>query len=288
MLKHWLLAARPKTLVASILPVCCGFLLAREQSPLVSPYVGLLCLFYCFAVQVGTNFANDYYDAKKGTDTVNRKGPKRMVQAGLIEPNTMKKATFYTFLLAFFVGVLLTINSSWIIFFIGIISIACGYLYTAGPYALAYNGLGDIFALIFFGPVAVGGTYFIQTNTIFSHVIIIGLGIGLISTALLAVNNIRDIDEDLKANKKTLIVRFGTLFGKWEFTLCLLISLLILWTYALTTFLSIYALTAYSIYCIHVIKKIWSQTGQELNNCLANTGVCLFFYGLIFCVNHAV
>ena len=106
MLKHWLLAARPKTLVASILPVCCGYLLAREQSSLVSPYVGLMCLVYCFAVQVGTNFANDFFDYKKGADAKRSRGPERMVSSGLIKPEHMLLFAFLVLLLGFLIGVL--------------------------------------------------------------------------------------------------------------------------------------------------------------------------------------
>ena len=219
---------------------------------------------------------------KKVQTPLIEKGPQRMVQSGLIAPHQMKYATFFVFALAFLLGLYLSYIGGWPIFLIGIISIACGYLYTAGPYAIAYNGLGDIFALVFFGPVAVAGTVYIQIHALSIDAIIIGIGIGLISTALLAVNNVRDINEDKVANKHTLVVRFGKRFGQLEYSICLLVSFIILFYFTFSTLFSGIILISYSIYLGVIIKKIWTQSGSELNNCLANTGLCLIFYGLIF------
>ena len=281
-IKYWLLALRLKTLPAAIAPVAIGLALAINNAKFHLP-AAIITLSCSLLIQIGTNFANDYIDAQKGADTDQRKGPKRMVQAGLISLKHMKIATYLVFLTAFILGLYLVWLAGWPILAIGIISISCGYLYTAGPYALAYNGLGDLFALIFFGPVAIGGTYYIQTTTLSMPAIHLGIGIGLLSTALLTVNNIRDINEDIVVNKKTTVVRFGTRYGQIQYTLCILLSFSILALYTIHNLLIIYALVSYAIYSIHIIRKVWVQTGPQLNNCLATTGLCLVLYSLIAC-----
>ena len=279
-IKYWLLALRLQTLPAGASPVIIGLAISKNIQPIniVLATTTLLC---ALLIQIGTNFANDYYDAKKGADTPQRKGPQRMVQAGLISPDQMKHATTLVFATAFVIGLYLAWSAGWPILIIGIISICCGYLYTASPYAIAYNGLGDIFALVFFGPVAVAGTTYIQTGILSPKALILGVGIGLISTALLAVNNVRDINEDSAANKHTLVVRFGKTFGQIEFTLCLLLSYSILFLYTFQNIFLIYGVLSYGIYTVHIIRKIWTQAGKTLNNCLANTGLCLLLYAII-------
>ena len=164
MLKDWLLASRPKTLVASLLPVVAGFLLAYEQSDFVSKRVGMLCLLYCLLIQVGTNFTNDYFDLLKVRSKRDR-APVRMVSSGIIKPRTMLIASCLVFLLSFAVRVyiMLSVNRSRYLLLVGLVSVLFGLGYTGGPFPLAYNGMGDVFVIVFFGFVAVLTTYYVTS-----------------------------------------------------------------------------------------------------------------------------
>ena len=212
----WILAARPKTLPAAAAPVLIGTAAAWKDGHL-QPAAAGLCLAFALLVQIGTNFANDYYDFVKGADTAERKGPTRAVAAGLIAPRTMRAAAFATFAAAFAAGLGLVPFGGWPLLAVGIASVLSGLAYTGGPYPLGYNGLGDVFVLFFFGLVAVGGTYFVQAETLPGWVLLLGLAPGALSTNLLAVNNYRDAETDTKAGKRTLAVRFGTGFALAEY-----------------------------------------------------------------------
>ena len=221
MLKDWLLASRPKTLVASLLPVVAGFLLAYEQSDFVSKGVGMLCLLYCLLIQVGTNFANDYFDFVKGADSKRDRAPVRMVSSGIIKPRTMLIASCLVFLLSFAVGVyiMLSVNGSRYLLF--------GLGYTGGPFPLAYNGMGDVFVIIFFGFVAVLTTYYVTSlsaNLNWEPNWVLPLGVGFVINNLLVVNNYRDYEEDKKVGKKTLVVLLGKRFGLCLFFIGVLVS----------------------------------------------------------------
>ena len=227
MISHWLLAARLKTLPVCICPVLLGIALSM---PLMSfnvsiAVVTLLCVL---CIQVGTNFANDYYDFKKGADGSDRLGPKRMTQSGNISPNAMKIATVVMFSLALCFGIYLVFYGGWPILLIGCLSIFFGVIYTAGPFALAYIGGAELIAFLFFGPISVMGTYYLQTLTWNWQLAYIGSAIGCITTALLVVNNTRDIDSDKRVNKKTFAVRFGRLFSYVEYIFCLYAPILLL------------------------------------------------------------
>jgi len=283
-IKIWIEAARPKTLWASVAPVLIGVAMAYSDGNW-NPLIAALTLFSAIMIQVGTNFANDYYDYKKGADTIERIGPVRATGAGLVQPSTMRIAFILAFLLSALAGLYLIMLGGYPILVIGILSILFGILYTGGPFPLGYKGLGDIFVLIFFGPVAVGGTYYLQTQNINITVILAGLSPGLISTALLSVNNLRDIHTDKKAGKKTLAVRFGPLFVRTEF----LISILLACTMPL--FLLVlnpdhpYSLSAILVilFAIPTIKNVlFDDISPELNSALANTGKILLVYSLVF------
>lgn len=217
----WLLASRPKTLWAAVAPVLIGTAMATADGGFHLPSA-LFALLGAILIQIGTNFSNDYSDFLKGADTSERKGPLRATQAGLVTPEAMKRATAVVFALAVVSGLYLIWRGGWPVLAIGIVSILCGVLYTAGRYSLAYLGLGDLFVLIFFGPVAVGGTYYVQTLSIEPSVLIAGVGAGLLSVTILLANNIRDVDEDMFANKRTLVVRFGRTFGVGLYAFCLM------------------------------------------------------------------
>ncbi|MEL7267761.1 MAG: 1,4-dihydroxy-2-naphthoate octaprenyltransferase, partial [Planctomycetota bacterium] len=223
MISHWLLAARPKTLIAALSPVAMATAMAIADGG-VHMLALAFALIGAISVQIGTNFCNDYCDFFQGADTDDRKGPTRAVQAGLISPRAMLIATILMFLITAIATCALAMRAGWPFLVIGALSILFGVLYTAGKYSLAYQGLGDPFVLVFFGPVAVAGTYYVQTlqwNNL-GAVAIAGLAPGLIATGLLVVNNLRDIDEDRAASKRTLAVRYGATFSRVQYTVCIL------------------------------------------------------------------
>jgi len=285
-IKIWWEAARPRTLPAAAAPVIMGTAMAFHDGLMLLP-AAIAALIAALLIQIGTNLANDYFDYIKGADNQERLGPTRATQAGLVAPSTMKWAFVITFLLAFLIGLYLIYLGGWPILLIGLASILFGVLYTGGPYPLGYNGLGDVFVLIFFGPVAVAGTYFVQTLEINHVVLLAGLAPGLISTAILTVNNLRDINTDANAGKRTLVVRFGVGFAKKEYILsilaaCLLPLLLIYLTREnFYSVLSLFALVP----AIPGMKTVLSNKhGVALNKVLADTGKTLFVYSIVFSV----
>lgn len=217
--RAWLLASRPRTLWAAFVPVLIGTAMAFADGR-VHWLAAACALFASLAIQIGTNFVNDYSDFAKGADTSSRKGPLRVTQAGLLSRKAVMAGALLSFTVATIAGIYLIVRGGWPILAIGILSIASGYLYTAGPKPLGYMGLGDLLVLIFFGPVAVAGTYFVQALEMNWIVVVAGFAPGLLSVALLSVNNLRDVVEDEAAGKRTLAVRFGARFARWEYIFC--------------------------------------------------------------------
>jgi len=269
-LSIWLQASRPKTLIISAAPVAIGTAFA---APHFDALIFLFTLLGALFIQIGTNLANDYFDFVKGSDTPARKGPIRVMQAGLVAPAAMRKALFLTFGAAALCSSYLVLKGGLAIAVLSSLSILLGLAYTAGPLPLAYLGLGDIFVLLFFGPVATGGTYYLQTDSLSPGVIAAGFGCGLIAAAVLTVNNLRDVDEDRRANKKTLCVRFGTLFGKWEYTLALVLAALIPCSWGN------YASLLLLVPSFFLIRKVWKE--EDWNILLARTGMLLAPYALL-------
>ncbi|HEY5550839.1 MAG TPA: 1,4-dihydroxy-2-naphthoate polyprenyltransferase [Opitutaceae bacterium] len=204
----WLLASRPKTLPAAIVPVMVGSALAARAGAF-NWQAAALCLGFALLVQIGTNFANDYFDFLRGADSPTRVGPRRAVASGLVSPAAMRAATMAVFGAAFVVGLGLVRIGGWWLLPLGVVCIACGLAYTGGPYPLAYNGLGDLFVFIFFGLVAVGASFFVQAGPLDVDVWMAGSAIGLLSTNLLVANNYRDRDGDAAVGKRTLVVILG-------------------------------------------------------------------------------
>jgi len=215
-LKIWISAARPRTLPAAIAPVLAGSALAWREGMFKEP-AALACLGFALLVQIGTNFANDYYDFVKGADTAERVGPRRAVASGLVAPAVMRVAMWIVFALAFAVGLALLRHGGWPLLVVGVVSIASGVAYTGGPFPLGYHGLGDVFVFIFFGLVAVGVTFFVQAGHVSAEALLAGAAIGALATNILLVNNYRDVDTDAKAGKRTLVVRFGKSFARAQF-----------------------------------------------------------------------
>ena len=220
----WIEASRPKTLPAAVAPVLVASALAFHDGGFHLGAV-MVCLAFALLIQIGTNYANDYFDFLKGADTVERVGPRRAVAAGLIAPATMKRAMRAVFTLAFLVGLWLLNFGGWPLLVIGVLSIVSGILYTGGPYPLAYHGWGDVFVFVFFGLVAVTATYFVQTGVISMEAWALGAGIGGLATNILVVNNYRDVDTDRKAGKKTLVVRWGRNYARVQFAAAHLLML---------------------------------------------------------------
>ncbi len=282
----WLQAARPKTLPAGAAPVVMGTAMAAAAGGLHVP-AALCALVGALLIQVGTNYANDYYDFIKGTDTEARVGPTRATAAGLVTPQQMRTAMVLVLMLALLPGAYLIYRGGWPILAVGLLSIVFAVGYTGGPFPLAYLGLGDVFVLFFFGPVAVGGTYYVQTLTLPPEVIVAGLAPGLISTAILTVNNLRDLEGDRTAGKNTLAVRFGAAFARMEFLGALLLACLAvplalaLWrTEHWPVLLAAITLLPAS----PVVRTVYTQHGAPLNEALAGTGKLVVIFAVLFSI----
>jgi len=284
--KIWLLAIRPKTLWAAIAPVIIGTAMAIESGNF-DLLAFAAALFGGTMIQIGTNLANDYFDFKKGADTQREFGPTRVTQAGLVSQTEIKRAMVIAFGLAFLAGIYLVYRGGWPIVAIGILSITFGVLYTATKFALGYTGLADFFVLMFFGPVATGGTYYVQTLEINAPVILAGLAPGLFSVAILTVNNLRDIETDKIAGKKTLAVRFGPIFAKAEYIACVMTASLVppmLWLMTNQHYLASIA-AAVILFAPWPIRKVLSnKDGTELNSVLAQTAQLLLLYSILFSI----
>ncbi len=280
----WLLALRPKTLWASISPVIIGTAMAYGDGGF-HWLSALLAAVGAIMIQIGTNLANDYFDCLHGVDGEHRLGPLRVTQAGLISPRAIITGIVAAFFIATMAGVYLVWRCGWPLVIIGLCSIFFGIFYTAGPVPLGYVGLGDILVFLFFGLVAVGGTYYVQTLEINRTVLLAGFGPGLFSVAILSVNNLRDVDTDGRAGKKTLAVRFGETFVRMEYLLSVLFACLMP---LILFFLSPghpYSTLAGLLFfpAIPLIKTVFAEKqGPAYNNVLAGTGMLLFVYSIVF------
>jgi 1,4-dihydroxy-2-naphthoate octaprenyltransferase len=284
-LQIWLLAARPKTLPAAAAPVVVGTAVAFSEN-VFALLPAMAALLGSLLIQIGTNFANDVFDFKKGADTTERLGPLRVTQAGLLTPNQVMAGMWLTFGLASLIGLYLVWVGGWPIVVIGLLSIASGIAYTGGPFPLGYNGLGDLFVFIFFGLFAVTGTYYVQAGTISPAALWAAIPIGLLATAILVVNNLRDIDTDRAAGKKTLAVRFGTRAAQLEYILLLSLSYLIPLLMWLTGLESAWLLLTWLSLPLTrpLLTMIFNEKGRPLNAALAGTARLELLYAFLFSV----
>ena len=215
-LKTWIWASRPRTLPVSLPPILIGTALASHSIEKINwmlPGMALLC---SLGIQIGTNLINDAWDFKKGADGKERLGPQRVTQSGLLSFNQVLTAGCISFGFAFLFGIPLMLTGGWPLFFILIISIACGYFYTGGPLPLSYTGISDLFVLIFFGWISTCTIYYLQTGNVSTSCFLAATQIGLLSVVPHAINNLRDHAADSQVNKRTLAVRFGKTFARWE------------------------------------------------------------------------
>jgi 1,4-dihydroxy-2-naphthoate octaprenyltransferase len=204
----WLMAARPRTLPAAIAPVLVGTALAGFAH-VFHPLRFIAALIGAIFIQVGTNLSNDYSDARRGADTEDRLGPVRVTAGGLVPPRQVLIATYVSFGIAVLAGIYLVAVAGWLLLAVGAASILAGVLYTGGPRPYGYEGLGEVFVFLFFGIVAVAGSYFVQTKHLGWEAFALAVPVGLLAAAILVVNNFRDIDTDRRAAKRTLAVRLG-------------------------------------------------------------------------------
>ncbi len=280
----WVMAVRPKTLPAAMAPVIMGTGMAYGDGVHHWPSA-LVALLGSLTIQIGTNLVNDYYDFKKGADRADRLGPTRVMQAGLIKPISMLVAIIFVFTLAAIACWWLVQRGGKPIALIGIFSILSGIFYTAGPRPIGYIGLGELFVLIFFGPVAVAGTYYVQSLEMNPAVILAGFGPGFLAAGILIINNLRDIATDTRSGKKTLAVRFGPSFAKAEYLFAIICACLIpLLVYSLMQdHLGLLFVTVTLFFAIPAIHTVYTKSdGPSLNNALAYTGKLLLMYSLIF------
>ena len=268
----WILASRPKTLPAAISPVILGLALAYHNNQL-NILVGSLTLLASILIQIGTNLANDAYDFLSGADNENRMGPKRATNSGLLNPKVVLNKMRLVFLFSIIIGCYLAYIGGWPIVLIGLLAILSGIAYTGGPYPLGYNGLGDIFVFVFFGLIAVPGTYYLQTNTVSYESVLVGILCGSFSTAILVVNNVRDLNTDKKSNKKTIAVILGKKFCEFEYFLMLLLG------FSIPVYLNIFLNFKNSMLlvlvtipiAIKLILELHFEVGKKLNSVLERT-----------------
>lgn len=281
----WIMAARPKTLFAAFAPVIVGASLAvaEKNFDAVSSFVALLC---SILIQVATNYTNDLYDHLKGADTKERVGPKRALNEGWVTAQQMKMAIYLTFGIAFLMGLYLVYVGGPFILLIGILSIIAGFMYTGGPFPLAYNGLGDLFVFLFFGFVGTIGTYFINTGQVTSQALLASIPVGALVTNILVVNNYRDFDQDRKAGKRTLAVMFGKNFALGEYLILLgssfAVPLIMFVYYDLNAWVFLPYLTLPFAY--KLIVMLLNRHGSELNPALELTAKLSALYGVLFSV----
>lgn len=279
----WGLAVRLRTLPAAAAGVVTGSALAWRDGFFRLDAV-LACLLTALLLQIGSNLANDVFDYERGTDTPDRVGPVRVTQAGLLSPSQVKFGMFLVFGLAALLGLYLAWLGGWPIVLVGLAAIVSAIAYTGGPFPLGYYGLGDLFVFIFFGLASVAGTYYVQAKTISAAAWWMAVPPGLIITAILVVNNLRDLENDRKAGKHTLAVMFGERISKMEYLICMIAAYLVIplavlldlvpWT-SLLTWLSLPL-------AIKTAATVFTQKGRPLNAALAGTGQTALLFSLLF------
>jgi len=281
--RAWVLAARPATLTAALVPVLVGTAVALASGGFRGGPAAA-ALFGAFMLQITSNFANDVFDAEKGADTHERLGPTRAVQSGLLTPREVRVGLSITIALAMLAGLYLTAVAGWPVVVIGVCSILSAVAYTGGPFPLGYHGLGDVFVMIFFGFVAVCGTVFVQSGAVPPLAWLASVPVGAIATAVLVVNNVRDRETDVKAGKRTLAVRFGRRAGVGEY-----VALLALAYAAPAVAIALLGRSPWVLLplasipvAVRLARTLATTEGKPLNACLTGTAKLLLLYGVLF------
>lgn len=284
--KVWVQAARPWTLGVAVSPVLMGTVIAHTDSG-IQWLAAAAALLGGIFIQIGTNLANDYFDFKKGADTESRIGPQRVTQSGLIAPETVRNGFIASFGLAFLLGIYLVYLGGWPIVIIGLLSLLFGVIYTGGPFPLAYYGLAELPAFIFFGPIACATTTYVQTHTWSTEALVAGTSAGFFSVALLAINNLRDHEDDRKVGKRTLIAMLGRRFGVMEYSLSIKLATLLPLVYYLLspmhTLVPITALT--SLMALHAVRTTANyKKPEELYAVLKMTSKLQIIFTVLFMI----
>jgi 1,4-dihydroxy-2-naphthoate polyprenyltransferase len=283
-LKLWIVAARPRTLPAAVAPVLVGTSLAASED-VFKPLRFVCALIGSIFIQIGTNLANDYSDARRGADTEDRLGPVRVTAGGLVPPRRVLIWTYVAFGIAVLAGVYLIAVAGWELLAVGVASIVAGVLYTGGPKPYGYEGLGELFVFLFFGIVAVVGSYFVQTEDLERAAFDLAVPVGLLASAILVVNNVRDIDTDRRAGKRTLAVRVGREKARRLFTLMIAFAYIALIGIVLE--LSAWVLLPLLTIplAVPLVRTVNTRTdGASLNGALADTGRLLAVFSLLLAV----
>jgi len=277
----WVMAARPRTLPAAVAPVLVGTSLALGAGHF-NPLAFLAALLGAIFIQVGTNLSNDYSDARRGADTEDRLGPVRVTAGGLVPPGRVLLATYITFGLAVLCGIYLVAVAGWELLAVGAASILAGVLYTGGPRPYGYEGLGELFVFLFFGVVAVTGSYFVQVQQLPWQAFGCAIPVGLLASAILVVNNVRDLETDRRAGKRTLAVRLGRERTRVLYVAMIAIAFAsapLLWLFGMTPWLMLSWLAI--PLAVRVVRVVRTRVdGPSLNAALARTGALQ----LVFCL----
>jgi len=279
------MAARPRTLPAAIAPVLVGTSLAIRNGPF-HPLAFVAALLGAILIQVGTNLSNDYSDARRGADTEERIGPVRVTASGLLPPRRVLVATYLTFGAAILCGVYLIAVAGWLLLAIGAASILAGVLYTGGPRPYGYEGLGEVFVFLFFGLVAVTGSYYVQRRSLPWEAFVLAVPVGLLIAAILVVNNVRDIETDRRAGKLTLAVRLGRERTRELFTAMVALAFATAWVPWLAGALSPWLLLTLAAVplAVPVVRTVRTRAdGPSLNRALAGSARLALVFCLLLC-----
>jgi 1,4-dihydroxy-2-naphthoate octaprenyltransferase len=282
----WIHAARVPTLAAAAVPVLVGSAMAaRDGAFRAGPAAA--ALLGAILIQVGTNLANDLGDHRRGADTGERLGPRRALQQGWLTPAQVRSGAALCFALASVAGVYLAWAAGWPVIAIGLASIAAGVAYTAGPWPLAYNGLGEVFVFLFFGVVAVCGTYFVQARALHPWVLLASVPVGALATAILVVNNVRDIETDRGAGKRTLAVRMGRDRTRGFYSSLLMIAYLGLFALVISRHAGDWALLpllTLPLAFAEIRRVALREDGPSLNRALRGTARLQVLFGTLFAI----
>jgi 1,4-dihydroxy-2-naphthoate polyprenyltransferase len=285
-LTHWIHAARPRTLGAAVAPVAVGTVIGWKVGGEFHLGLALATVGSCMALQIATNWFNDAIDFSKGADTAARIGPRRITASGLVAGSTVMKAALGMLLIATALAAPLFGARGWPILAIGLPSLYFSYGYTGGPLPLAYRGLGELFVILFFGLIAVTGSAFVQCGLWLPEALVAGFQIGCLSTVLIAINNLRDMDEDRSTSKRTLAARFGPRFARIEIATLIITPFLLGLYWAVngprTAFIAPLPVLGIGLALIQWIAK--SEPGPVYNRFLALSGLMLVAFALLFCL----
>ena len=273
---------RPKTLTAAIVPIIVGTSMNMVSFKALW-WISILALLSAICIQIGTNLINDAKDFEKGVDNEQRLGPLRLAQSGILSPQKITALAFLFFGLAVLFGIPLVLKGGMTIVVVGLLSLLCGYLYTGGPYPLAYHGLGELFVIIFFGIVAVVGVDFLFRDVIRIEALLSGVQVGLLCSVLIAINNFRDMQNDRSSNKKTLAVRFGASFARLEIAAFLFVPYLIVifWSAYFKSFVFLLPILALFLGTKVFVFIAKNEPSPVFNKFLALSSAHYLFFGIL-------